>query len=92
MLNRICRLCQNTALWHHPTVKKGENQKAYTYQYGLGHAALTEQRCAVKQILALAGSRPPCGGAMHQHWQTPSLSLIRASRRSSLTYAALFCR
>jgi len=37
MLNRICRLCQNTALWHHPTVKKGENQKAYTYQYGLGH-------------------------------------------------------
>lgn len=36
MLNRICRLCQNTAQWHHPTAKHGENTKAYTYKYGFG--------------------------------------------------------
>lgn len=36
MINKVCRLCQNTDQWRHPTAKKGENTRAYTYKYGFG--------------------------------------------------------
>ena len=36
MLNKICRLCPNTARWMRPTLKYRENKKAYTSQYGFG--------------------------------------------------------
>lgn len=36
MLQKICRLCQNTAMWKHPAIKYNENKKAYTSRYGFG--------------------------------------------------------
>lgn len=36
MLQKICRICPNSAMWTHPTRKQHENKKAYTAQYGFG--------------------------------------------------------
>lgn len=37
MINKICRICQNTDRWKHPTGNKhNENKNAYTAKYGFG--------------------------------------------------------
>lgn len=36
MLQKICRLCPNSALWKHPTPKLNENPESYPGKYGFG--------------------------------------------------------